>query len=108
MIYVPEYNNNSCVVVINSTTLRVYSSRPNYNTTISYRDYYYTSNYLYNDGYQQFGNYSTLPTCIQADKLTNNYVYRNDFPQIIITFIVIIAFCYFLIKNLFKGVFKWL
>lgn len=93
-IYVPNYNNNKCVVLQNSTTIRVYETRPSYNSTVSYTDYYFTSNYYFNTGTQTFSNYTTLPTC--RTDITTNFYYRYDFDKIMIIFIIIVILCYYL------------
>ena len=37
MIYVPEYNDDNCLVVYNANTIRVYDSKPQAGQTINYR-----------------------------------------------------------------------
>lgn len=93
-IYVPDLDSYKCVVVQNSTTLRAYKSQPRNNSSSDYRDYYYTSNYVYTDGNQSWGNYSTLPVCLSTNDLTNDYYYRNDFPQILLMFLIIVIFSF--------------
>lgn len=93
-IYVPNYNNNQCVVLQNYYTLRVYDRRPTNNTTINYNDYYFTSGYYNNSGSQTFGNTTTLPTC--RTDITTNFYYRYDFDKILLMFIIIVIILYFL------------
>lgn len=88
-IYVPDLDNYKCFVVRNDSTIRAYKQVPNYNSNIEYRDYYYNSNYVYQDGIQSFSNYTTLPVCLDNSILTNDFYYRNDFPSILIMFIII-------------------
>lgn len=88
MIYVPEYENGNCVVVVSSDVIRVYETTPRNNSTVSYRDYYIKSNYIYNDGVATFSNYSTLPICRSSDTITTDVYYRNDLPSILFIFLV--------------------
>lgn len=91
-LYVPEFSSSNCVVLYNSETIRVYSQRPTYNSTVNYTDYYINSGYLSNVGSQTFGNYATIPTC--RTDVTTNYYYRLDFDKICIIFLVIVILCY--------------
>lgn len=106
MIYVPDLENYKCFVVRDSNTIRAYKETPYNNRTIEYRDYYYNSNYLYQDGYQQFSNYSTLPICLDHNLLTDDYYYRNDFGSILIIFIIFAFCCIYLPFKLFMKLFK--
>lgn len=111
MIYVPSFNNSSCVVVRDTNTIRVYESSPTYNSTIDYVDYYFNSHYLYNTGSQQFSQYSSLPTCLNQNLLTKNVFYRNDIDSILIVFLIILLVCflfpYKLISRMFGRWLKW-
>lgn len=106
-LYVPTYNNNNCVVLQNNTTIRVYATRPQNNTTVNYIDYYFTSGYYSNIGSTQFTQYSTLPTC--RTDITTNWLYRYDSWQIfLIAFIIfswLILFVYSPIKKIMG---RWL
>lgn len=106
MIYVPDLQNYKCYVVLNSTTLRAYKQIPRNNSTIDYRDYYYTSNYLYQDGSQTFSNYSTLPVCLSNDVLTTDVYYRNDFDSILIIFFIICIFGFLIPWKIFCRLFR--
>lgn len=55
MIYTP-IENPACVVIRNDTTMRIYDEVPRLNSTISYTDYFYTSNYLYQEENKLFHN----------------------------------------------------
>lgn len=103
MIYVPELNDNNCVIIINEEVIRVYKNKPNYNTDIDYKDYYPDLNYAYNEGTQHFTNYSMLPTCREA---TTNTIYmkNNNFYIIGLSILIIISvlFLYKLLKDLFN------
>lgn len=92
MIYVPEYTQGNCAYIYNSDIIRVYDSQPRQNSTISYKDYYINSSYIYNEGSTTFSNYTTLPVCINNSRITTEVYYRNDFPQILWIFIAF-AFC---------------
>lgn len=88
MIYVPV-DNPACVVVRDSSTLRVYDEIPRHNSTIDYTDYYYTSNYLYQEGSQNFSQYTTIPTCLDNSIITNEWFYRNDLSDILLSYIIL-------------------
>ena len=109
MIYVPNYTNTKCAVVVNSETIRVYERRPQNNTTISYIDYYIRSDYLYTSGTHTFSQYTTLPTCINSNQITTNFLYRVDFANIMIIFMSIVVLCYFLAFKPISRLFgRWL
>lgn len=93
MIYVPEAKDYKCVVVQNATTLRAYYTQPQRNTTVSYRDYYYTSHYTYTEGTQTYGNTATLPTCLSSSEITSDFYYRTDFDSILVIFLIMSIFC---------------
>lgn len=108
MIYVPDLQNYECFVVQSDSTIRAYEEIPQNNSTIDYRDYYYNGNYLYKDGSQTFSNYTTLPVCLQADVLTDEVYYRNDFPQILLMFVLLcIIFFWFPIKLITRIFKRW-
>lgn len=101
MIYVPDLKNYKCFVVRDETTIRAYKEVPRKNSDIDYRDYFYNSNYLYQDGEQSFGNYSVLPVCLDNSVLTNEVYYRNDFDSILIIFLIMSIFCFLVPIKLF-------
>lgn len=105
-IYVPDLTNYKCYVIRSDSTMRAYKSIPNYNTDIEYRDYYYTANYLYQDGKQSFSNYSTLPICLDNSNLTTDFYYRNDFPDILQMFLIISIFCFYIPFKVFFRLFR--
>lgn len=106
-IYVPEYNSNKCVVIYNSTTMRVYDERPtSYNRNYNYTDYYYNSHYYFVNGTQQFGTYSTLPTCVDNNLITTDYFYRNDLSEIMIILLVICIFAIYIPIKWFSRFFR--
>ena len=96
MIYVPDIENYKCFVVRDETTIRAYKNIPKRNQDVDYRDYYYNSNYLFQDGTQSFGSYSTLPVCLDSSLITTDFVYRNYFLQIIIIGVILCLFCFYL------------
>lgn len=98
MIYVPDLS-YECYVIQNADTIRAYKIMPynpsyNQSITIEYRDYYINSNYIYQDGNQQFSSYSTIPTCLDTSNLTDNVYYRNDLDRILIIFIILAIVCF--------------
>lgn len=113
MIYIPDLN-YKCYVLVNKDTIRAYEIKPynpgyNQQININYRDYYINSNYLYTDGVQQFGNYSTLPVCLATQNLTDNFYYRNDFHNILIIFLIMSIFVFYIPYKLFSRIFgRWL
>lgn len=111
MIYVPEdYNNsNYCVYMQSNSVLRVYTARPTYNSTITYRDFMVDNHYLYRDGVTSFSQYSTLPTCLAQDQLTSFWGYRTDLADILLSLGIIVVFLYFVLSRPFKLLFRgWL
>lgn len=105
-IYVPQDNTyNKCYVVQSEGVIRGYEEVPQINRTINYRDYYIKSDYIYRDSYQTFGSYSTPPTCLAPDVLTNDYWYRIDLTNILINFTIISIFGLYLPWRIFKSLF---
>ena len=111
MIYVPEYNQGNCIYIYSSDIIRVYDSQPQHNTTINYKDYYIKSSYIYNEGSTTFGQYSTLPVCINSNRITTSVYYRNDFSQILIMLFILLILCFYfpyrVISRMFGRWFKW-
>ena len=91
-IYVPDLTNYKCFVVRSEEVIRAYKQTPTNNSTIEYRDYYFNSNYLYQDGEQSFSQYTTLPVCLSKNDLTDNYAYRNDFDKILVITLILSIF----------------
>lgn len=106
MIYVPDIENYKCFVVRNESTIRAYKQIPSHNSDISYRDYYYTSNYLYQDGIQSFSQYTALPTCLDSSVITTSPYYRNDFDSILIIFLIMSIFCFLIPIKVFTRLFR--
>lgn len=106
MIYVPDTENYDCYVVQSEGVLRGYSEVPRNNTTISYRDFYINSNYIYKDGITNFGSYSNLPICLSNDVITTNVFYRNDLDSILTVFLIMSIFCFLIPLKIFSRLFK--
>lgn len=106
MIYVPDLENYKCYVVRNDSTVRAYKNIPQNNMDIEYRDYYYNSNYLYQDGVQSFSSYTTLPICLDNSILTDSVYYRNDFDSILVIFLIMCIFCFYLPLKIFVRLFR--
>lgn len=106
MIYVPEKENYKCYVVRSEDVIRAYEEVPTNNSTISYRDYYYNSNYLYNDGEQTFSQYTTLPVCLSMSNISSDVYYRNDFDKILIIFLIMCLICFLIPIKVFLRLFR--
>lgn len=106
MIYVPEKDSYQCYVVQSEGVIRAYETVPTNNSNILYRDYYISSNYIYKDGFQSFGNYATLPVCLDMNEITSDFYYRNDFDSILIIFTIMSMFCILLPLKIFFRLFK--
>lgn len=108
-VYLPSITNNQCAYVYDKDTIRVYSSTPSYNSTISYTDYFINSNYLERHGQTTFNQYSILPSCLDNSIFTTEVYYRNDFDKIIIiTFILILLLLYFPYRIVSRCFGRWL
>lgn len=106
MIYVPDLENYKCYVVQSEGVLRGYEEVPHNNANISYRDFYINSDYIYRDGSQQFGQYSTLPVCLSNSILSTSLYYRNDFDKILVIFLILSIFIFFIPLKVFSKIFK--
>lgn len=111
MIYVPDLT-YSCYVLVNKDTIRAYRQTP-YNPpynggtiSISYRDYFITSDYLYQDGSESFSHYSTLPVCQAPSNLTTDIYYRLDLDKILICFMILVIFCILMPLKIFSRLFR--
>lgn len=106
MVYVPRFTANSCVIHQNNGVFRVYDSVPTYNSDISYTDYYINDDYFPQTGTAHFSNYSTLPSCIDNNLLTDNFYYRVDFASILLMFSIIAFFGFYIPIKIFSKLFK--
>lgn len=106
MIYVPDLENYQCFVVRDENIIRAYEEIPQLNQSTNYRDYYINSNYLYQDGVQEFSRYSTLPICLDSSVLTNEVYYRNDFDSILVILLIMSIFCFYIPIKIFLRLFR--
>lgn len=108
MIYLPidDFSSYSCYYVYDKDTIRAYKTTPQNNSSSDYDDYYINSHYLIKSGTQTFGQFSTLPTCMNSTSLTNEIYYRNDMPSILLMFLIICIFAFYIPFNIVKRFFK--
>lgn len=99
-MYVPTYNSGNCAYLYSDNFIRVYDTQPTYNSNVHYTDYLINNHYLEREGYQSFGNYSTLPLC--SDNVTTNFYQRTDIAEIIFLFLAFVGVSWFLISKLIK------
>lgn len=95
MIYIPNKDNYKCFVVQSEEVIRAYEQTPVYNSNVNYTDYYIRSDYIYRQGTQSFGNYTTLPTCLPDSVVTDNFYYRLDIDKILVIFIILAIVCFY-------------
>lgn len=108
-VYIPEFSSGNCAYIYNSDIIRVYNSQPQHNSTIAYKDYYIKSSYIYNEGSTTFSNYTTLPTCINSNRITTNVMYRNDIDSIMIVFFILLLICFYFPYRIISRAFgRWL
>lgn len=90
-IYLPIENVNDykCYEVRDKDTIRAYKNTPQMNSTSPYDDFFVNSHYLKKSGSTTWNNYSTLPTCLNSNSITNEVYYRNDLADILIIFSII-------------------
>lgn len=102
-IYLPEFNDDSCVLILDGETIRVYETQPyqSESTLINYRDYYINSNYLYSDGVEEFNSESLIPICVDNSLVTDNFYYRNDLDRVLIIFLILTIFTIYLPFKIF-------
>lgn len=106
-IYVPSSNvYDKCYVVQSSDIIRGYDRVPSYDTDYNYRDYYINSSYIYRDGSSHWSSYTSLPTCLDSDVITNDFYYRLDMPNILLMFFIINIFGVFIPIKIFSKIFK--
>lgn len=105
-IYVPNYSDGNCAYIYNSDIVRVYDSIPRHNSTIGYKDYFINSSYIDNNGTTTFSQYSSLPTCINSDRITTEVYYRNDFAQILLIFFLLSFICFWVPWRIFLRLFR--
>lgn len=107
MIYVPNNTTyNKCYVVQNEDVIRAYDTKPRYNTSYNYRDYYIHSDYIYKDGEGSWSQYSTLPICLSDSTITHEVYYRIDFVNILIILFIMSFFLFGIPIKIFKRLFR--
>lgn len=108
LVYVPDEIdiNSTCVIFLNSSTLRVYTSIPTYNSVVPYYDFYLSNHYNYSEGVVRFTEYSTLPFCLPSERLTHYWGYRCDLVDILLCLAIIFVFLYFVLSRPFKALFR--
>lgn len=109
-IYIPEYSENSCAIILNSETIRLYDSIPTPGASVSHKDYYINSNYIYQDGVEEFNYDSYIPICLDQENITTDFYYRNDLDKILIIFLIFSIFAIYLPLKIFVRLgrrFQW-
>ena len=105
MIYVPN-DTYACYSVLDKDTIRAYHTQPKRASTIDYTDYFINSHYISSEGSETFLTTSSLPVCITSQNITSEVYYRNDFPSILLTFILLAIICFLLPTMLILKLFK--
>lgn len=111
MIYVKVSNidDYACYTIYNENIIRAYVQTPQINRTTDYTDFFINSHYLSREGQTTWGSYSTYPNCINKDQLTNEFWYRNDLSDILISFMIMSIFIVYLPFKIFSRLFgRWL
>lgn len=86
MIYVPNYNDNQCAVILDKDTIRVYDEIPAINQNVSYTDYFIHSDYISKTGSELISE-TSYTNC--ESEVTDNYYYRLDFVFSLLMFLTI-------------------
>lgn len=96
-IYLPvdDVSEFACYSIVGSDTIRAYNSIPRVNSSSNYVDFYINSHYLEKEGTQTWGQYSSLPSCISSNSITNDFYYRNDLSDIMIIFFIMLIICFY-------------
>lgn len=108
-IFLPVENigDFACYSVIDKDTIRAYKNRPALDSSSEYTDFYVNSHYLEKTGVQSWGNWqSNLPSCISSNSITNDFWYRNDLPDILIIFIILVVFVTYFPRKLLNVFYK--
>ena len=108
-IYLPIDNVSdfACYSIYDKDTVRAYYTKPTLDSSSEYVDFYINSHYLQKTGIQSWGQWnSSLPICLSSDSITTDYYYRNDFPDILLIFIIIAVFGIYLPFKLFSRIFR--
>lgn len=106
-VFVPEDNTfNQCYVIQSNEVIRGYDTYPRNNANYTYRDYYINADYIYREGSGSWSQYTTLPTCLPSDIITNDYYYRVDFYKILIMFVIFSFFGLYIPIKIFSKLFR--
>ena len=108
-IYLPIDNVNdfACYSIYDKDTVRAYYTKPALDSSSEYVDFYINSHYLEKTGIQSWGQWnSSLPTCLSSNTITTDYYYRNDFPDILLIFIIFAIVGIYLPFKLFSRIFR--
>lgn len=108
-IYLPIDNLNdfACYSIYDKDTVRAYRSQPQLDSSSEYVDFYVNSHYLQKTGIQSWGQWnSSLPTCLSSSLITSDYYYRNDFPGILLIFIIFAIVGIYLPFKLISRIFR--
>ena len=108
-LYVPIYNNENCVIVYDSNTIRRFDNNPTINNEINFTDYFINSHYITKRGKTTFINNDDLPVCISINDLTTDFYYRNDLSDIFVVFFILSIICIYFPIKIFSRIFgRWL
>lgn len=108
-IYLPIDNVNdfACYSIYDKDTIRAYYRQPQIESSSDYVDFYINSHYLQKTGTQSWGQWNSfLPTCLAVDSITTDYYYRNDFPDILLIFIIFAIVGIYLPFKLISRIFR--
>lgn len=108
-IYLPINNVNdfACYSIYDKDTVRAYYTKPALDSSSEYVDFYINSHYLQKTGTQSWGQWnSSLPICLSSDSITTDYYYRNDFPDILLIFIIFAIVGIYLPFKLISRIFR--
>lgn len=100
---VDNFNDFKCYEVLDSNTVRSYRSTPVIGSEVDYIDFFVNSHYLEKQGKTTL-EYS--PICLDSTSLTNEVYYRNDFPQIMLCFVLILFFITYFARTILRNFFR--
>lgn len=110
-IYLPidDINDFSCYSIQSNGIIRAYYTQPRNNSNSNYIDFDTRNHYFELNGNQSWSQYSTLPQCLPKQSITNDYVYRTDFSDILIIVLVFSIFCFYLPYKVFSRIMgRWM
>lgn len=108
-IYLPIDNVNdfACYSIYDKDTVRAYYTMPSLDSSSNYVDFFVNSHYLQKTGIQSWGQWnSSLPICLSSDSITTDFYYRNDFPDILLIFIIFAIVGIYLPFKLISRIFR--